>query len=261
MVSFNDLIDKINVIIRNGNFIYEEFYSLLNGVGGIPIYNYTLQKGQLFYRSRLNPDSENYYSFKDLSFPDKKLVTSFGRTNRPGQNVLYLSDSLTTSLTEIIPEDFDKTIELTTAEWLVEENIEIAIIPDFDNIKMKGLLSRYINKNTKDQIDFLKIINSFFRAVTINEDNNFAYELTSAFSNARLSESVRTGHLTEGILYTSAKQNLGFNISLNPEIVANGKIRIKDIRKHYINKLGDRIIYKNENPIQIDFKKQKVEWK
>lgn len=261
MESFDDFIELVNAIIRRKKFIYEEFYSLLNGIKGIPIYNYTVQKGQLFYRSRVNPNSENYYLFKDLIYPEQIFVTDFGRTNRPGQILLYLSDTMETSFSEVLPKDFKETVELTTTQWIIDENIKVSIIPDFDNIKMKELISNVSQDSKPNQIEFLKIINFYFRAVSLNGTCNYAYEITSSFANARLAESRREDQIIEGTLFTSVQKNQGFNLSLNPETVLNKKIRITDISKSYINKFGNNLTFSVEKPLHIDFKNQTIIWK
>lgn len=261
METFDDLIKDINSIVKRKRFIYEEFYTLINGIGGIPIYNYTIPKGQLFYRSRINPESDNYYQFKDLIYPEKKFVTSFGRTNRPGQSLLYLSDTIETSFSEVLPEILNKTIELTTTHWRVEENIKVSIIPDFDNIKMKELIAEVAKDNVQNQMDFLKLINFYFRAVSVNGDYNYAYEITSSFSNARLAESKRSNFVTEGTLFTSVQRNKGFNLSLYPETVIKDKIQIIDVTMHHINKLRNNLTYDVVNPLHIDFTKGVIKWK
>lgn len=255
-----ELIEGMNDIIRRKKFIYEEFYSFLNGVRGIPIYSYELKRGQFFYRSRINEDSDYFYCFKDLSYPPQDSVKRFGRANRPGQNFLYLSDTFETSISEVIQENLNSTV-LTTTKWLVEDDITIRLIPDFENHKMSDIVSNIEQGLNKNQIDFLKILNFYFRAVSESNTWNYALEVTSAFSNSLLAEANRQSLMNYGTLYTSVRRNQGFNLSLLPELVDNKKVVIVDVNKHIVNKLADYLIIKTEYPSDIDFSKGKIEWK
>lgn len=260
--SMNDLIKEINQIIQRKEFIYEEFYCLLNGIEKIPIHSYRIIKGHTFFRSRINKDSKYFYDFKDLSYPDKEMVNKFGRANRPCQNLLYLSDTPETSFSEILPAERknDEVIELTKTEWSIEEDLTVRIIPDFENEKMKELIASISVSNVKNQLDFLKILNFFFRAVPENGGDNFAYEITSAFCNALLAESNRENTLNDGTLYTSVQQSIGFNLSLKPEVVKTGKVKIIDIEKHYLRNLGDNVVVDTERPKKVDYRTGKIEW-
>lgn len=261
--SMNDLIQEINGIIRRKEFIYEEFYSLLNGTKGIPIHSYKILKGQTFYRSRINKESKYFYNLKDLSYPEKENIRKFGRTNRPGQNLLYLSDTLDTSFSELIQSNIekDKVLELTKTEWSIENDLSVRIIPDFENDKMNELIKDISNSYIKNQLDFLKILNFFFRAVPENGGDNFAYEITSAFCNALLAESIRESTLNDGTLYTSAQLSKGFNLSLKTDVVKTGKVKIIDVKKHYLRNLGNNIVVETEKPKKVNYKTGDIEWK
>ena len=260
--SWNDLINQFNSIIQRKEFIYDEIYCWLNGIKNIPIYSYRIIKKHTFFRSRINKDSKYFYDFKDLSYPDKEMVRIFGRANKPGQNLLYLSDTAITSFSEILPTERkkDEVIELTTTKWSIEQDLTVRIIPDFENEKMKELISSISESNVKNQLDFLKILNFYFRAVPENGGDNFAYEITSAFCNALLAESKRENTLNDGTLYTSVQLSKGFNLALKTDIVKSGKIKIIEVEKHYLRNLGNYVAIETERPKKVNFKTGEIEW-
>lgn len=261
--SMEDLTQEINRIIQRKEFIYEEFYSLLNRIGGIPIHSYKITKGQTFFRCRINNESQYFYNLKDLSYPAKEDIRKFGRTNRPGQNLLYLSDTLYTSFSELIQSNMekDKVLELTKTEWSIEKDLLVRIIPDFENVKMNELIKDISSSYLKNQLDFLKILNFFFRAVPENGGDNYAYEITSAFCNALLAESIRENTLNDGTLYTSVQLSKGFNLSLKTDVAKTRKVKIIDVEKHYLRNLGNNIIIETERPKKVNYKTGEIEWK
>ncbi|WP_158856606.1 hypothetical protein [Lunatibacter salilacus] len=87
--------------------------------------------------------------------------------------------------------------------------------------------------------------------------------MTSAFCNALLAESVRRENPIDGIIYTSVENGSGFNLALEPRLIAQNKMVVEKVKKHFLRKSSkttfDNFIEPNM-PTNIDFEKRKIDW-
>ena len=265
MIKFQNFIQER---LKNNEFCYEEFFTYFSQTSDLPVYTYKIQKGQPFYRARINETFSNYENFKDLSYPPENVLLKYGRANKPLQSVLYLSDKWKTNLAELKLFLINKIssgdiIWITQAEWIATEIITVTMIPDFENKKMKDFIDKFVRNMTENKINFLKIINKYFND-NIANDNGITYQLTSAFCNAMISESIRKNNKTDGILYSSVQDITGFNFALNRSVIDDKKLILNSVVKHYLQKTEKRKINNCIPPIipdSLDFQNEKIIWK
>ena len=256
-------------IMSHSSFIYDELFCYFSTLQDIPVYDYKLLKGNSFYRARKNDNFANFQNFNDLYSPPKDLVKNYSRANKPFQSVFYVSDTWETNLAELklfllnglAIGDY---IWITQAKWEQLKDFNLVILPDFENLKMKEFINNFISKLPKNQIQFLKFMNSFFRKpINPTKDDSKTYQLTSAFCNALLAESFRSKSPIDGILYTSVESSSGFNLALNPSLIEQNEIKIDKVVKYVFRKSSkttfDNFIGPNM-PMNIDFEKGKIDW-
>ena len=260
----------INEIMNNSSFIYYELFCYFSTLKNIPVYNYKLTKGNSFFRARKNDTFDNFKNVSDLAAPPNHLVKNFSRANTPLQSVFYVSDQWITNVAELKlfllkGLAIGDVIWVTQAKWLQLEELNLVIIPDFNNQKMIEFVSKFIHNDlSEDQLHFLNLINHYFgQPVSPDENNSLTYKITSAFCNSLLAESTRSNKQLDGILYTSVEHNSGFNIALNSNIVEQNKIKIESVVKHFLRKTSetemDNFISPNL-PLEIDFENNIIIW-
>lgn len=265
----NSFEKEINEILNSSSFIYDELFCYFSTLKSIPVYNYKLPKGNSFYRARKNENFVNFQNISDLYFPPKTLIKDYSRANVPFQSVFYVSDTWETNLVELKPFllgglAIGDIIWITQAKWQQIQDFNLVILPDFENPKMTEFINNFVSKLSENQIQFLRFINSFFsKAINPSKDDSKTYQLTSAFCNALLAESVRNKKPIDGIIYTSVLDRSGFNLALNPSVIEQKKIVIENVLKHFLRKSSkttfDNFIEPNM-PTNIDFEKNKIEW-
>ena len=260
----------VNKTLDQKDYAYEELFCFFSKQDNLPVYHYKIQKGQSFFRARKNNSFKNFSEFIDLSYPPNEFVLQYNRANKPLQSVLYVSDTWLTNHEELkrfwLKElDIGDIFWVTQAEWEILDDIKVIIIPDFQNTKMNDFIKNFVsNDNTKEQVEFLQIINKHFRTpVKPKETNSPIYKFTSAFCNSLLAESLRNNNKIDGILYTSVEHNSGFNLSLNSDLINEGKMKIKNVVKHYLRKSSKSEIDNYIDPImakEIDYKSSRIIW-
>jgi len=268
-LSMNSFEKYINEIMNFSSFIYDELFCYFYTHKNIPVYNYKLPKGNSFFRSRKNDNFNNFQNICDLYSPPSSLVKNYSRANTPFQSVFYVSDTWETNLAELKPFLLEglaigDVIWITQAKWKQLENLNLVIIPDFTNPKMNKFINNCVSELSESQIQFLSFINSFFsKPINLTKHGSKTYQLTSAFCNAILAESVRSKSPIDGIIYTSAVYGSGFNFALNSSLLDENKVVVEKIAKHFLRKTSkttfDNIIPPNK-PTNIDFEKNKIEW-
>lgn len=99
----NSLINNVSKISLKSEMAYDDLYNLFTQGFNMPIIFVPLKKESFCYRSRNNHNEEDYESFSDLSYPDKKFILKYSRANKPRQQVFYCSDNFKTTLSELLP--------------------------------------------------------------------------------------------------------------------------------------------------------------
>jgi hypothetical protein len=192
----------------------------INNDNQVPIYRTVIHYTETF------PD-EYIVDINKISYRPEKDVSSFGRINRPLQAYFYASGEAKTCWDEldkrIISELKKKDeIAITTSKWILKRDINVCVIPDFDNTDelMKMFIQEIESMNiiTHNQKLFLKGINELFRE---EDDNSNIYQVTSAFCNSILRDTLEQKINIDGFLYTSVKNGEGYNLALFPSLIDN----------------------------------------
>ncbi len=261
---------NINDIINNSSFVYDELFSYFSHLKEFSFYTCHLPRGFNFYRARKNENFTNFENISDLYAPPSSLIKNYSRANTPFQSVLYVSDNWKTNLAEL-KLFFLKDLAVGDVIWVTQiqfsqiQDLNIIILPDFENEKMNKFIDKIKSECSETEYNFWKFINSFFsKAIKPTENNSKIYQLTSAFCNAFRAESRRSQRKIDGIMYTSVEDKKGFNLVLNPNVIKERKIVPKSILKRFLCKSSDTEFYEVKNfdaPINIDFNKNKIEWK
>lgn len=262
---------KIEYILKtnlDNAFAYEKLLDIFFTIGEFPIYKVPVIKESLVYRSRQN-DKQNFIDFNELSYPPKKIIKGFGRINKPFQATFYGSDSYKTTITELMPNWFlsykkGDLISITTSLWTVKQSLSVAMIPDFYNERMQNFIKiAKIESIPDDQLMLLGFINQIFRENAFY--NKRIYKITCAFCNTIYSYFEKIGEEIDGILYTSAQDETGWNIALKPSIIDSEKLILKDISKQFFRKINSTPEYDNSidsiKPKYIDYQNKKIGWK
>ncbi len=145
----------------NEKFAYEKILLFFHSAEiALPVFEYTIPKGQIIYRSRENKDVKFFYRFDDIACPLPKIVSQFNRINRPFQSMFYCSDKIETSYSEFMEEwkenPLGTTFDVTIGFWRLLENVKVDLI--FNNNKFSDL-----NKIKEDYCDQeLAIIENFY---------------------------------------------------------------------------------------------------
>jgi hypothetical protein len=262
------IISNIININLDDEYAYEKLLDIFLKTRPFPVYTIPIEKEKNFiYRTREN-DKRDFIDFSELSNPPIKNVTNFGRANKPFQSVFYGSDSWKTNITELMPNWFlDKNtgdkITITITKWKVVENLNVIIIPDFKNEKMSEIIKRIKTLEILDEeLMFLSFINQIFNENTFY--NKRIYKITSAFCNALIIYFSSLGMKIDGVLYTSAQDNNGWNLALESHVVENKMIVLDRAMKQVIEKMNSIPVYNNfqepEFAKRIDFKNKKILW-
>ena len=263
-----DTIRHILSVNLDDEFAYQRLLELFLNVKTFTVYSgpFVREKSTI-YRTRQNLYSD-FTNFSDLSYPPSELIKDFGRVNRPFQSVFYGSDSYNTTLTELMPNWFlgnssGDIITLTTSSWLVQKSLNILLIPDFRNERMKEMIEfAKIREIHDEQLMFLGFINQMFSENSFY--NKRIYKITSAYCNAIKLLFESKNEKIDGILYTSAQDKTGWNLALEPHVLDNELIKFKYAIKQFINKIDSTPSYNNfiepQTPKSIDYKNKKINW-
>lgn len=262
-----DLISSILNINLYDEYAYESLLNLFLTTKPFPVYTIRLKKDSFVFRTRENKGIK-FKDFHELANPPINSVTAFGRANKPYQTVFYCSDSFETTITELMPNWFlDKKVaekfSVTISGWKVIDNLKVVIIPNFKNEKMKKLLELIVTKGlTDDELMFISFINQLFSENSFN--NKLIYKVTSAYCNALRIYFNSIGVKIDGLLYTSAQDSTGWNLALEPDVLIEGKIIIKNVFEQEIEKMDSFPRYNNFCkpivPKEINYINKKIIW-
>ena len=166
------------------------------------------QKNCLFYRARICKDNLGF-SAKDMGAPPSKIAKA-GRVNPAGISVLYLSDSIDTTLYETRSGIFDY---VTVATFKLLRDIEIVDLANLDNI------SPFFCNNVSTEIDFKQF------AINIGHLRKISQEIAKPLRNDNILDYVPTQYISDfikskgfdGIEYKSTLKKDGYNLAIFDE--------------------------------------------
>lgn len=264
-----DIISLINEVDLKSNYAYEHLFSIFSNNYDIPYYTYIIKKGKTsLFRARKNDNLNNYLNFNDLSYPPSHIIKDYSRANKPLQNLFYCSLEWDIALVEL------KLLELknlsnegifavTIGEWILHEDLNVIIIPDFRSKAMENLITTMKSEHNNSQIKTFQYLNSIFREEATYNPN--IYKITSALCNAIKYEIERKGEKIDGILYTSVIDGNGINLALSPNVVFEKKIILNSVCKQFFIKTYYRrpIINNFIEPIfahSLDYENEIINW-
>lgn len=263
-----DKLELLTCVNLDESIAYERLLEIFLSLEKLPIYTVPILKGSMTYRSRQNEVIQNFNSFAELSYPPLETIKFFNRANRPFQNSFYSSDSWETNITELMPNWFwnipsGEVISVTCGHWEIVENLSIVMIPDFKNKKMEPFIEKAgISQLDSESLMLLGYINQIFSEDSFVNKN--IYKITSAFCNTVRTFFNRTNVHFDGILYTSAQDKTGYNLALNPIVIDERKVILKNVIKHFIYKSDNAPTYDNHippiKPLRIDFDNERLIW-
>lgn len=265
----NSLIADIEKVDLECESAYEELFCLFSRKI-VPMHGYKLLKERTpsLIRSRINECFVDYCEFKNVSYPPSEKILEYSRANKPLQNLLYVSDRFDTNLSELklllkcdlLDNDI---IWVTTGTWILNEDLQVAIVPDFTNATMQ---KHFMESLTSDEYTFYSFLSGFFRKEA--NCNKSIYKITSAYCNAVFSKCHRYNQRCDGVMFTSVQAGFGFNIALKPFVVDDKKISLEYVIKSYIRKSTDSdnipVIDNFLEPIKaikLDHNNERIIWK
>jgi hypothetical protein len=247
--SLQEFIGKIDL---NSDHAYNKLIKAFTNKFIMPLIFMPLKKSSYTFRSRTNINGEDFLSYDDISYPDEKYVTKYSRANIPQQIMFYSSDNFHTSLAELLPFGEHiiypgQTLNVTTGLWEFEEQIFVAVIPDFGNKRLMDYIGKLpeLRVNTI-VVEYWNFINHYFCDQGIINPN--VYKFTSAFCNAMFANSKQMNAEIDGVLYTSLQDADGWNLAISQKFV-DKHLRLIDVSKHLITRREDR----NGKPVYDNF--------
>ncbi len=224
------------------NISYEQAYQYFNSCRNLLYYFITeiknINDGKLVYVYRARVCGENEKTISNISLVkcrEASKITAFGRINKPHQPIFYASGEANTCIAEIDTQIKDKfkvfeKIDLYVGQWKINRSLNIVVIPDWNNPEMKQFID-YVENNEKinnEKIILLKKVNDIFIQ---NDDNSKIHQITSAFCNVILDDTIRSKMEIDGFLYTSVKNAKGYNLGLFPHMFNNQDIELSSLTK------------------------------
>lgn len=180
---------------------------------------------------------------KYLTYPPKDLVTTYGRCNKPGQNIFYGGFSWMTTLNEVGPRVGDL---ITSSVWQPKSNSILRYSPIFknqpgDNVVNTEMLeindiyeqkvktvSPYLREATDLLLQF--IADAFTKRINPKEHLNYIF---SAYFSDKIFNDLDNGKI-EAIYYPSVHEKLSFqNIAIKPRVFDE---------KYYLTEVQDFVI-------------------
>lgn len=157
----------------------------------------------VFYRARVCPDAKGYTK-KDMGPPPDGKAGS-GRVNPIGIQVLYLADSIETTLYEIRAGIYDY---VTVGRFILAEDIDVINLADIDKVSpFIGIQYGFDFTQYAINIDHLKMIGNEI-AKPLRNDNHLDYLPTQYISDYIKSKGF------DGIEYISTMRKKGVNLAV-----------------------------------------------
>lgn len=166
---------------------------------------------------------------KYLTYPPKNLVKSYGRCNKPGQNIFYGALSWMTTMNEVGPRRGDL---ITSTKWRAKQNATLKYSPIFKNQPTDNVINPemleveriYEQKVStfppyiKEAADLLLqfITDAFTKRINPKEHLNY---IISAYFSDKIFNDLDNGRI-EAIYYPSVHEKLSFqNIAIKPYVL------------------------------------------
>lgn len=220
-MTISEIIENIETVYKSTNsFIYETMFAHFANLSGFQIKPIHVKQGSTLIRARHNEKLEPFKFFNDVSYKKADTISSFGRINRPGQSMFYVSENEKTCFKEMLPfwlEKFATNDEfiVVLGDWYVRHDLRVILIPDPENVHIHNH-DFFAGIIDEEQL-FWKYISDKFKTSKSLDKN--IYEFTSAFSNALILNAQKQGFKVDGLMYSSVQSPENINIALLPDVV------------------------------------------
>lgn len=237
------------------------------------------------YRARIDEGEDPFIFIKDIYIRDSDKITTYGRANRPHQQVFYGSSHAKVAATEVVqnisPENYWYGKDCATATigvWRIKKPLHVTIMNNSSFLRngrddIKKSYDRY-----HDQIFRMKLSNHvilvddiltefFTEQFTKEVIEEYDYKITALYSNAvrilRNIPELNSGfNLFDGIRYPSvATRYIGDNLAIFIDSFNEGKLELIRAEQVFCVTKNDR-----RNPMVIEkakskgIKNGKIEW-
>lgn len=216
--------------IRSGNV--KMITKLLNSVIDFQSYLYHEQAFPEIHRLTINKkilgSNKRITDIRQLKYPPKEYVKSFGRCNQPGQSMLYASYGMLSILSEMKPELGDL---ISISTWKSIDNATLTLCPIFRNQPPDGTrnitsyqyneqferLLKDMPPNVAAKVEYLtQFIADVFSKRFQHNSNDVNYLISAYFADIMLNK--YQNNAVEAIFYPSVQQKLAFeNLAIKPE--------------------------------------------
>jgi hypothetical protein len=241
-----EAIENLKKVDFKSEYSYEQAIWNILKLVEIPILVDSIPENTIVFRTRTH-DSESFYSeISEIGITPRKLITDFGRCNRPFQSVFYCSEDRPTSYAELV-EKWAKShtvgdiIYATIGAWRLKKSADLVIVtsPDpekrvsaFDK-KYGAVLDAHISTFDSDTQKALKELYGFlFEAFRKYAGNDKLTHLqTTAYSNVSL---MHADAQANGIYYPSVPYKFqGVNFTLNESFATSNLELVKALRNKF----------------------------
>lgn len=177
--------------------------------------------GTVFYRARICPN-ENGFSPAEMGAPPPYLATA-GRANAEGISMLYLADTVRTTLHEIRAGVYDY---VTIGDFELKQDIEIINLADIDKISPFIAIHKGIDYTQHAiNIEHLRMVNQEIAKPLRRHDSILDYLPTQYVSDFIKSQDF------DGIEYISTMCQGGFNIAVfNEDLCKCTNVNVYDVK-------------------------------
>lgn len=132
-----DVLLELRDSLTVGTAVNPRLETALRGlVQAHPLLNYTWESGHTFWRGRLRNPSERHTTLKDMLWPPTDRA-GLGRSNLVGEPILYLSDHLSTAVTEL-SDDRGEPMQFIALEIRHTETMRFVPIGEMSEIVATG---------------------------------------------------------------------------------------------------------------------------
>jgi hypothetical protein len=232
---------------------YEKAFFAFNSISFLPIAFLKMEAGIHVFRARTHFDDEYFQRSSEISIPDKSLIRSFARCNRPFQSVFYCAENRPTSYMELVEYWASTSTEgsrlyVTIGQWITNTPLNLLIItsPDPDERvsdydKYHGTaIDNFIEQTPEDKreltIEFYRYMFSKFRKPA--KDDFKTYIITTAYINLA---KIHVGDDLAGVYYPSVPyRGNGVNFAFSPRIIENnGLTLVSALKSSFVTKVQD----------------------
>ncbi|KAA5542062.1 hypothetical protein [Adhaeribacter rhizoryzae] len=245
---------------------FERVNELIKELFQFNVMSYTLDKGKILLRARLNKKGEVFRKVSDLSYKPQEYNETFQRASTPNTTMFYagmisdkadsgklINSQIVSSLevSRLYREDvLEGEEKITYGKWEVKREIPLIALCYNDDYKERNLFTKKLNesfhkllsKEPPKQQENTKLITEFFANEFAKSKirNDYEYMLSAIFTE----NVVKAGYA--GVFYPSVRsEGHGFNVAITSQSV-NSNLRLTGVGTATLYKKGNRSFLNND---------------